>query len=375
MAFTVIVGSGVLGASAAYHLARRGCRDVLVIDRAEASGRGATGHALGIFTAQHATAIEIRLSLVARDKFLSFRRDTGVDPGYRTVGCLQLAATEDELQTLRDLQRLQHAEGLIDAMELDEERLCWLNPLLDRAGVAGAVFCPTDGSVRPLDVLRGYVDAATRLGVRFEWGAEVDGIDRAADGRVRAVRTSRGSWAAERFVNAAGPWAAAVGRACGLDVPVGSVRRAVAVTVPTDVVPIGMPLTFVDGLQVSVRDGRVAITRVEALDVRTGDDDWIDVLAARARVRFPVLDSVPIDRAASWAGVAGTTPDGLPLVGRHPDCQNAFVACASPAHGVMHAPALGQVLAELVLDGESRSPGAAALAPGRFAERPTGTSA
>ena len=189
MASTVIVGSGVMGASLAYHLAMRGHDDVLVLDRGDGPGAGSTVRATGGFRAQYATPINIRLSLLAREKLLAFRRDTGIDPGYQTVGYLWLADTPAQLEALRACQRVQVAEGLIEAMELEDEHLGWLHPALDRSGIAGAVFCPTDGYIRPFEILRGYIHAATRLGVRFEWNTVVEGIDRASDGTVRAART------------------------------------------------------------------------------------------------------------------------------------------------------------------------------------------
>ena len=375
MASTVIIGSGVMGASAAYHLAMRGHRDVIVLDRTASPGLGSTGRAIGGFSAQHGTAIDIRLSLLAREKLLTFARDTGVNPGYQTVGYLWLADTEAELDLLRAAQRLQHAEGLIEAMEVEDEHIGWLNPALDRSGIAGAVFCPTDGYVRPLEILHGYVAAATRLGVRFEWNVAAEGIERAADGTVRAVRTVRGTIDAGRVVNAAGAWAGAFGRACGLDVPVVPLRRQVAVTMPTDVLPAGMPATtFVgDGLHLRVCAGRGLLlwptpSIPEALSDDAVDPAWIDAVVAKAHTRVPRLRDVPIDRAGSWTGLCEMSPDAHALLGAHPECPNYFLIGGSSGHGVMHAPALGHLLAEIVLDGRATTLDATCLRPGRFAE-------
>jgi sarcosine oxidase subunit beta len=377
MASTVIIGSGVMGASAAYHLASRGHRDVIVLDRAAGPGFGSTGRATGGFSAQHATAIDIRLSLLAREKLLAFRRDTGVDPGYQTVGHLWLAETSEQLELLRARQRLQHAEGLIEAMELEDEHIGWLNPAVDRSGIAGAVFCPTDGHLRPLEILRGYVAAATRLGVRFEWNVTADGIERAADGTAGAVRTSRGTIQADGIVNAAGAWAGAFGRTCGLDVPVVQLRRQVALTVPTDLLPAGMPITiFVsDGFRLRVRDGRALLAwptpgAPGAPPDDAVDDAWIEAVTAKARARVPPLRGVPIDRAGSWADLHGTSPDGHALLGSHPACPNYFLIAGSSGHGVMHAPALGHLLAEIILDGRATTLDAPCLRPGRFAKEP-----
>jgi sarcosine oxidase subunit beta len=375
MASTVIVGSGVMGASVAYHLACRGHRDVLVLDRGPAPGAGSTARATGGFRAQYATPINVRLSLLAREKILAFRSATGADPGYRTVGYLWLAETADQLETLRACQRMQHAEGLVEALELDHDRIGWINPAIDRSGMAGAVFCPTDGYIRPLEILRGYLQAATRLGVRFEWDTPALGLERDPDGVARAVRTPRGSVPADHVVNAAGAWAGAFGRACGLEVPVVPLRRQVALTVPTDALPVGMPMTiFVgDGFHLRVRDGRVLLLKPSpgvpgAPFDETVDPAWLDEIAATARVRVPPLAAVPLDRARSWAGLYEMSPDKHALLGPHPACPNYFLINGSSGHGVMHAPALGHLLAEIILDGRATTLDVRCLRPGRFAE-------
>ena len=375
MAATVIVGSGVMGASAAYHLAARGHRDVVVIDRAPGPGAGSTARATGGFRAQYGSAINIRLSLLAREKLLAFKRDTGADPGYRTVGYLWLADTIAQLEALRASLRLQHAEGLVEAMELEDERIGWMNPAIDRSGIAGAVFCPTDGYIRPLDILHGYLQAARRLGVRFEWDTPAVGLECGADCVARAVRTTRGRIPADHVVNAAGPWAGEFGRACGLEVPVVPLRRQVAVTVPTDVLPIGMPMTIFagDGFHLRVRDDRVLLLQPSpgapgAPFADCVEPSWLDEIAAKARHRVPRLADVPLDRARSWAGLYEMSPDKHALLGAHPACPNYFLINGSSGHGVMHAPALGHLLAELVLDGRAATLDVRPLRPGRFAE-------
>jgi sarcosine oxidase subunit beta len=373
MASTVIIGAGVLGASAAFHLARRGLRDVVVIDRADGLGRGATGRALGVFLSQHSHPADIQLSLLARDRLLAFRADTGADPGYRTVGCLRPAETPAELDALRADLRAQQAAGLIEAMELGDERIGWLHPALDRSNVCGAVFCPTDGTVHPSPILRGYAEAAMRLGVRFMWNVDAHELERAPDGLVRAVRTNQGAMDADRVVNAAGPWAGALGHSCGLAMPVAPLCRHVAVTLPTGAISASAPVTVFasDGLQIVAKDGRVALS---SRGPATGaaprgpavDESWLAAVIATARARMPALADVRIDRAASWTGLEPTTPDGLAVLGAHPDAPNYFVVCGGSATGVMHAPALGHLLAELVVDGRASTLDVTPLAPSRF---------
>src|ERR1043165_8039051 len=175
-AAVAVIGGGVMGASVAYHLAAAGQRDVLVLDRANAPGAGSTGRATGGFRAQYGTAINVRLSLLARAKLETFRDETGVDPGYVRAGYLWLAVSEPELQSLAAGRRVQHAAGLHEAVGVSPDDIGRLNPAIRLDDVVGGAFCPSDGFIRPLQILDGYLTAAERLGVRARWGVAVTGF-------------------------------------------------------------------------------------------------------------------------------------------------------------------------------------------------------
>ncbi|HEX6910290.1 MAG TPA: FAD-dependent oxidoreductase, partial [Longimicrobium sp.] len=257
----VVIGGGVVGASVAWHLARAGCTDVRVLDAAPASGQGSTGRATGGFRAQFGSAPNIRLSLLSRDALRAFADETGVDPGYQPVGYLFVAREQAELDILLDAQRLQHAEGLHEARAVDADEARAINPAI-RGEIAGGTFCPTDGYIRPLEILRGYTEAARRMGVRFTFGAPCTGVRTEGDS-VRAVRTASGEVAAGCVVNAAGAWAARVAGFAGVDLPVRPLRRQVALTEPCALLPGDMPMTIFcdDGFHLRVRDGRVLLLR------------------------------------------------------------------------------------------------------------------
>jgi sarcosine oxidase, subunit beta len=373
-ASVAIVGAGVIGASVAYHLAARGWRDVLLLDRSDRLGEGSTGKATGGFRAQYATAINVRLSLLARDKLRCFESETGVDPGYQPAGYLWLAADEGELATLREGLAVQRAEGLVEAVEVDPATIAGLNPALKLDEVIGGTFCPTDGFVRPLGLLQGYLAAAGRLGVRAEWGVEVTGFDRGGDGRIVAVRTSGGSISVGAVVNAAGAWAAGVAAWAGVELPVAPLRRQVAITQPCDLLPDSMPMSIFagDGFHLRVRDGRVMLLwptpGVPGRPFDTAvDPEWIDAVIAMAHLRVPVLQRAAVDRPACWAGLYEVTPDKHAILGAAPGCENLFLVNGSSGHGVMHAPALGELLAE-IMSGAATTLDVMPLRPSRFTE-------
>src|SRR6185503_8779772 len=157
---------------------------VLLLDRGGGPGAGSTSRATGGYRAQYATAINVRLSLLAREKLRRFADETGVDPGYAPAGYLWLASSAAELEVLRAGRVVQHAEGLVEAAEVTPEEIARINPAIRLDGVAGGAFCPTDGFIRPLRILEGYLAAAARLGVRQMWGTEVRGLRRDPQGRI-----------------------------------------------------------------------------------------------------------------------------------------------------------------------------------------------
>src|SRR5215218_478271 len=171
----VIIGGGVVGASVAYHLAARGVRDVLVLERGAAPGAGSTARATGGFRAQFGTRVNVQLSMLSREKLLRFEEETGVNPGFRQVGYLFVAGLEEELRELVSAQAVQRECGLAEARGVTVEEVARLNPALNLEGVAGGVYCPADGFIRPLEILRGYTGAAARLGVSFRYGVTVEG--------------------------------------------------------------------------------------------------------------------------------------------------------------------------------------------------------
>jgi sarcosine oxidase subunit beta len=339
----VIIGAGVTGASIAWHLATMGCRDVLVVDRGRDFGEGSTPKATGGFRAQFGTEVNVRLSLLSRAKLERFPDEVGVDSGYRPYGYLFLARTQEELDELRRAQVVQHACGLTEARMIDRAEAMRLNAAVLDEEVIGGAYCPTDGFIRAMQILNGYADAAKRLGVQFQFGTTVTSFDRGVT-----------------YVNAAGAWAAEVS-----NVPVTPLRRRVACTVPATL-PEDMPMTIWtrEGFHLRVRDGRVMLVWP---DFPPNDETWLDRVLRFAYTRIPALRRIEIDPEYCWEGFYEMSPDHHAIIGRDPNVENLYLATGSSGHGVMHAPAIGQLVAEMIL-GKPATIDIHALRPSRFAE-------
>jgi sarcosine oxidase, subunit beta len=376
----VIIGAGVMGASVAYHLAARGMRKILVLEREPTPGGGSTGRATGGFRAQFGSDVHVRLSLFAREKLLRFREELGVDPGYRPCGYLFMARTDAELAPLRRAMAVQRSAGLHDVKEVTPEEIRRLAPWVRTDDLRGGTFCSIDGFMRPLEILRGYLEAATRLGVRTEYGvgdAECLVSTTSADGtrRITGVRSARGEVATPCVVNAAGPWAGVLAEQAGVHVPVRPLRRHTAITHPFPHIPEDSPMTIChwDGVHWRVRDGRVLLLwpadrpSGDPFDT-TFDPRWLQELLPRAYDRAPCLAEATIDLPRCWAGLYEMSPDRHSLVGPAPGVHGFYLINGSSGHGVMHSPALGELLAEIILDGGARSLNIEALRPSRFAE-------
>jgi sarcosine oxidase subunit beta len=236
----VVIGGGVVGCSIAYHLARRGARDVVVLER-EAVGSGTTSKAAGGIRAQFPTETEVRLSQESLRVFRSFKDEFGVDPGFREIGYLFLVADQADLRGFEARIALQRRLG-VDVRVITPQDARELIAALYVDDLIAAVWGPEDAFAGPAEVTAGFARRARDLGARIVEGVEVTGfaLDR---GRVGAVETARGRIATPVAVNAAGPAAARVGRLAGLDLPVLPRRRHIFFTEPFPAIPGPVPLT------------------------------------------------------------------------------------------------------------------------------------
>ena len=353
----VVIGGGIMGASTAYHLARRGCTDVVLLEAGEMFGLGSTGLNAGGIRYQFATAVNIELSKASIAMMERFADEMDQEVGLRRCGYLFMLDREADLDQFRTNVALQNSLG-VPSQVVTPDEIAQLAPEVDITGIIGGTWCPLDGLVDPNGLLQGYVSNARRLGATLRTGTPAVGID-VADGSVKRVVTSAGSIDTPTVVIASGPWSAQIGAMAGVELPIRPVRRQIAVTGPIRDLRADFP--FVIDFSRSLyfhREGGGILTGMSNRDEPAGfdtrvDADWTLHHVENAMQRLPLLADAEI--VAEWAGLYEVTPDDQPILGRLPQV-NGLLACAGfSGHGLMHGPAAGMLMAEEILDGAART--------------------
>jgi sarcosine oxidase subunit beta len=364
----VIVGGGVVGCSLAYQLARRGV-DVLLLERAELASQS-TGRCAGGVRHQFSSETNVRLQRLAVRLLLAFDEETGGHAGFRQIGYLFLLTRPHQVADFRRMLAMWHRLGVRDARWVSPEDAHELAPVLNVSDVLGGTFCPSDGVASPVDLTSGYAAAARRAGARIREGEAVTGID-VRQGRIEAVTTSAGGRVATAVVfDCAGAWSAEVGRMAGVEVPVKAYRRHICVTDAFPDVPRTNPLAvdFTTSLYFHPEGEGVLFGMSNHAEPSTfsTDVDWdfLERIVEEAAHRAPALERATVKTA--WAGLYETTPDHQAILGPVRGVDGFWCACGFSGHGFMQAPAVGVVLAQMLLEGRSEVD-VSALSHDRFA--------
>ena len=379
----VIVGGGCMGASVAYHLATRGVTDVILIEREAQLGMGSTGRNAGGFRHQFSHPANIALSKESIALFADFEARVGHPIDFWPDGYLFLLSSPDSVDAFRANLRVQREHGI--AVEwLTADDAASLCPGLDATGVQGATYCADDGIADPNGVTMGFARAAQVQGVRIQRSEEVTGID-VQNGRVTGVRTAERSISAPKVVNAAGPWARAIGRLAGVIVPVDPERRHIFIAQP----PAGknwddgdhprsvpasrlMVIDF-DSTFYFHREGSGLLFGMGDPGETSGFDttvrwDFLPLVIDVAVRRLPALADAAVSHA--WAGLYEMTPDHNPIIGPAREVEGFYTIAGFSGHGFQHSPAAGRILADLIIGAD---PGldVSAFDPSRFARSET----
>jgi sarcosine oxidase subunit beta len=396
----VIIGSGIVGSSVAYHLAQAGCTNVLVIEREAHQGKGSTGKSMGGVRAQFSTPVNIQMSKYSIDFFSKFDEVVGHPADYRSHGYLFCATNENHLAYLKANRERQNGLGVTNVEWVTAEDIIKMVPQLRVDDILGGTFCPTDGFVDPHSVMMGFMLNARERGVRLWLDTVVSGIQVDAgngdvpvrksannEGRMRAsalpakdarrisgVQTTRGFVSTRVVVNAAGPWAAEVARMAGAELPVEPLRRQLVPTEPFDQLPKRFPMVIDMSTGFHFRrEGKGILLAWNDPEETPGfktefDTSFVEKILTHAASRVPVLAEAEVNPRRAWAGLYEMTPDHHAIIGPSPNIEGLYFVNGFSGHGVMHSPASGRITADLILKGKSDLIDAAQLSVERFRE-------
>ncbi|MFM8350595.1 MAG: NAD(P)/FAD-dependent oxidoreductase [Actinomycetales bacterium] len=347
----VVVGGGVMGTSAAFHLAEAGV-DVLLLERGSL-GQGSTCRAAGGVRANFSDPLNIALGARSLDCFGDFPQRPGQVIDLHRSGYLFVLTSPEQVLDFEQAVELQLSMGL-RAELIDVDRALALSPYLNPDGVLAAAWSPDDGHCSPESVVLGYATGARRHGGSVRTGIEVTGID-VRGSEISAVHTSAGSVRTSVVVNCAGVWSPLVAAMVGVELPVLPVRRQLVVTEPlVDPRPTAFTIDYGSTFYWH-REGPGMLMGFSDQSVEpdfdlTADPEFAVKLAELALRRAPALMDVGVQ--TGWAGLYEVTPDHNALLGESNVVSRMLYATGFSGHGFLQGPAVGEILRDLVLGRE-----------------------
>lgn len=358
----VIIGGGVVGASVAYHLTARGAKDVLILERESEQGKGSTGKATGGVRAQFETEINIRMSLYS----LEFFKKWEFDCEYEPRGYLFFATSDNGFDYLKRNVETQKSLGVKAVEIVDAQTISRICPILNVSDIRGGTFSAADGFINPLAVMRGFTAKALQNGAEIEFDTKVLSIE-TAGGKVKAVETNKGAIECEKIVLATGAWARELARTAEIDLPVAPQKRHIVWAKSQTHLPANLPMVIDLETGFHFRPARDFITSRQMSDEvlfaypdtseqnsfdTNFDESFIGKVYERAKHRSPFLYETKPILERCRAGLYENTPDHHAIIG---GCkvENLYFCNGFSGHGVMHSPASGRAIAEIIQDGKA----------------------
>ncbi len=360
----VIIGGGVIGISTAYHLAKLGWKDVIVLERKQLTS-GTTWHAAGlIVTGGFASETLLSMAHYTRELYKNLEKETGISTGFKPVGYVQIAGSESRLRALRRNASFVRSFG-VTVDEISPTEFKKLMPIADPTGVAAGFYTPEDGRANPVDVTMSLAKGARNHGARIFENTEVIGISKKR-GRVTGVVTAQGEIEAEYVVNCSGMWARQIGKMAGVDIPLQAAEHYYLLTEPIQGVTPDLPILEdvdryayyreeVGGLMLGLFEPVAAPWGMKGIpkDFSFGEiqPDWDRMMPyiETAMERIPALKTVGIRKL--FCGPESFTPDMTMLLGETPELQNFYVAAGMNSLGILLGGGVGQVMAQWIVDG------------------------
>lgn len=351
----VIVGGGIIGSAIAFNLAKMGLTDVVILEKEKFVGSGATAKCAGGIRAQFSEEVNIKMSLLSENLLERFQEETGEEGIFDQCGYLFMASTTEQEDIFRKNLALQQAND-VPVVWMTPEEISELAPKIRLDDIIGGTFCNKDGIGDPHVFTQGYANSARKKGVTIELDTEVTGV-KVEGGKLTAVETNKGAISCDKVIDAAGPYAALIGKMAGVELPIQPIKRQISTTSPLSWVPDTFPMVvdITSGLYCHRESGGLLLGWADP-DTPAGfdeslDPDYTDEIIMKAIDRIPILEEAGI--ASSWAGLYSVTPDHKAILGTIPQVEGLIVAAGFSGHGFMHGPAVGQLMAELITKGET----------------------
>jgi len=362
----VIIGGAIIGLSIAYHLALKKAGRIVLFEKGQL-GEGSTSRCVGGIRTQFSTDINIRFSLESLKTFERFKDEFGVDPEFKRIGYLFLATTEEEVEIFNQNAKLQKKFDIpVEFLNGEEIGARW--PYLRTDDVLGGTFCSWDGYAGPSEVLSGFAYCARSLGVKIYEGTEVLGIS-LVRGKIHSVKTRHEEILTDVIVNAGGPYAASIGKMARIEIPIKPLRRQVFVTAPFHFTGDAIPLTIDFQRGWYFRREGDGFLLSGPLDLEPSFNLSVDYEAMadaseKAMYRVPILERARIARG--WAGLYEISPDHHAILGKVPEVEGFILANGFSGHGFQHSPAVGKVIAELIVEEKTTTLDLSSLSIDRF---------
>ncbi|HSM56649.1 MAG TPA: FAD-binding oxidoreductase [Candidatus Sulfomarinibacteraceae bacterium] len=365
----IVVGGGIIGCSTAYHLARMGMTDVILLERDQV-GAGASSQSAAMLSLQFCQdELTVQMARYCYDRYMAFEDELGVSTDFRPTGWMYVATEASAGQLKQQVAMLQEAG--VSSELLQPGDVSRLFPELNTEDIVLGSWGAEDGPFDPHMIMWGYLRQARELGVAVHEGRTVEGL-LLKNGAVSGVHTDDGLFHSRAVVNAAGAWAGEIAGWAGLTLPLQNATRSIVVTNPIAGIPDDRP--FVEDLEKEwyVRPEGEGVLMgmgqrpVTDLDVGL-DEAQVEAIIDTAMHRLPLLQNASI--LTAWTAVRPMTHDGLPIVGVDEAAPGLLHNCGWGGIGIIMAPLAGQLAAEIITGGQAQTMDIEPLAPDRQLQR------
>lgn len=349
----VIIGAGVIGCSCAYHLAKAGITDIVIVEMDQV-GAGASSKSASMLSMQFGRdQLLARMAQYSYQRYMGFEEELGTTIDFRKTGWISVASGP-KAEELRHHAKSLNALGIrTDILSPDEIKR--LYPEINTSDLEVGAWGPDDGPIDPHMIMWGYIKRAREKGVKLHQGEKALGL-RIENGHVTGVETSEGVLSTNTVVNAAGPWAQEVGSWANVHIPLTNKARTIVMTGPLPEIPAGRPFVEDETVEWYFRpetDGvLMGMGNVPTLSPETQlDNKMVDQIVDYAVYRVPVLEKASL--LTAWSGVRPLTADGRPIFGAAPNVGGFLLNVGWGGVGIIQAPVAGQLMAELIRDGHT----------------------